>query len=198
LLRSIRQDHNKQSSDMVVGILVYYVTFLIARCCASDISIGQDLELQSERDCVRACVAGGIWIPRGGCWLGCELGWDSSECYCREDLRPEASSILSSCIYTGFTTCADAYDYNAAVSIYDRYCTFTAPATVTATATQSAEPSPSNEPVTVTVTSSTPTETVFVSSQATRTSPSSQSEWFAVAILAGILGFACLLVPWHR
>ena len=114
---------------------------------------------------MRYCVGDGYGLVAG---LGCD-GSKGSSCFCAEHLRPDASSYLSSCLNSAYSTCHGSSDYGVATAVYDDYCHFTAPATVTAIAAPSAASpggSVNNQPVTVTVTS-TPLATAPARSTAT-------------------------------
>lgn len=117
---------------------------LLPATWAQAVSLASDKELAAQRNCVVICISGSydiknLWNAVGDCKV--------DSCFCRQDLRPVASSHLNWCINTAFSTCSNGVDYRSAASIYDRYCTFTAPATVEVTATASRRP---NDPITVT------------------------------------------------
>ncbi|KAF2687455.1 hypothetical protein K458DRAFT_295937 [Lentithecium fluviatile CBS 122367] len=133
--------------------------------------------LELERPCVQNCLGGANVVNNLEC-----ANVDS--CICRADIRPAASSYLQSCIETYFTTCSGGPDYTNAVSIYDRYCNFTAPATVVVTQTSGA--TWSNQPKTITTFTAPPTATVTVqSSSATFV----LGEWYLAVTLAGLAVF---------
>jgi hypothetical protein len=190
--------------------LTSLITSLIYRSIVSDaatISIGSDSDLTNQRDCVRDCIAG-CYSNWGPCDLVGVLGCgDSNSCFCHEDLRSSASSFLSACVYTQYTSCSDQTDYDDAASIYDRYCTFTAPATVTAHATSAAQSRDPNAPVTITIsnvatqivtTSSFATETVITTSSPSARTDSTSSERLFVLFAANLLGFVGVFVLWRR
>lgn len=171
------------------------VLLLIPLATTTDtISIAQYSGLQ-QRNCVYTCIAGSG--PGGHPDLQCAIGCqNANSCLCREDLRPTASSYLSSCIYTDFPSCSDAPDYSAAVSVYDNYCGFTGPATVLVTPTPtSAWNTAVNGVVTVTMTSG-PTVTVtMTSSSSSILSPSSFSELLYPAVSTNLICLALMTVP---
>lgn len=119
---------------------------LFASQVTAQISILSDTQLGNQRDCVRGCFG----------LLGHRALWDSigcpnaNSCLCRPDMRASASSRLSYCILTEWKTCTDGTDIGIATSIYDRYCSFTEPATVIVTPTPSAAGRSNSGPVTVT------------------------------------------------
>ena len=158
------------------------VIVAIRLVAATTISIGADSALQDVRDCVVNCISDGYG---GGIFdnIGCG---NSNECVCQERLRPAGTSFLSSCIYTRWTTCTDA-DYTSAASIYNRYCSFTGPATVIASATPTQNPD-INSVVTITTTSTPVYTTIIVSS--TSAPITSSGEWFK--LLSLVIGLALL------
>lgn len=151
---------------------------------AGSVTIQSISEVIEQRDCVRSCLGYGYGqkLPAA---LGCA---DSDSCICRANVRPYASSYIESCVQTAYTTCNDGVDYTIAVSLYDGYCTFTAPATVVVTQTPDA--TWNNQPQTVTLFTSPPTATVTVFSS--DAAPSS-SEWFLAVAVASL---AVLFVDW--
>ncbi|KAH8585718.1 hypothetical protein B0O99DRAFT_646356 [Bisporella sp. PMI_857] len=158
------------------------ISCVIPACSSTSISIGDEPILKTQRSCVVKCVGrGDCTFGDDICGVAVQLGCaGSNECFCRSDLRPSASSFLSSCIYTAFTTCADTVDYVATASIYDNYCSFTAPATTTATATGTFSTANGNAPVTATVSSS----------SAVQPSSSTDRECLALFVCGGRLGFS--------
>ncbi|OCL00702.1 uncharacterized protein K441DRAFT_650126 [Cenococcum geophilum 1.58] len=157
--------------------LFLLVLLLIPLATTDTISIAQYSGLLQQRNCVYTCIVGS---GLGGhqdlqCAIGCQ---NANSCLCREDLRPTASSYLSSCIYTDFPSCSDAPDYSAAVSIYDNYCNLTEPATVIVTPTStSALNTAVNDVVTVTTTGGPTVTATMTSSSSSILSPSSSSEF---------------------
>lgn len=168
-------------TNLFVSLLILLLSF--SPTTAQTVSLGADRELLQQRlqqrDCVVDCLAysGGLWGA-----IGCS---DQNSCLYRADLRPAGSSYLESCIYTAYSTCSNGVDYTAAVNIYDRYCTFTAPATVVVTATPLVPVTRDNRPVTVTYFTSAPTVTVASSDGSSKTM--GESEWVFVATVASLV-----------
>ncbi|KAF2117111.1 hypothetical protein BDV96DRAFT_644545 [Lophiotrema nucula] len=118
----------------VLNFLIF-VSFFLQPTAAAEVvtlSLVDDPGLSQQRDCVQKCLDGGGY---DGDTLWYELGCTNDSCFCREDLRPSASSIVKSCLVTKWLSCTQSADYSAAISIYDRYCSFTAPAVISAEAT---------------------------------------------------------------
>jgi len=172
------------------------VLLLIPLATTTDtIPIAQYSGLSQQRNCVYTCIAGSGpgGYPDLQCAIGCQ---NANSCLCREDLRPTASSYLSSCIYTDFPSCSDAPDYSAAVSIYDNYCGFTEPATVLVTSTPtSALNTAVNGVVTVTMTSGPTVMVTMTSSSSSILSPSSFSELLYPAASTNLICLALMTVP---
>ncbi|KAH7092284.1 hypothetical protein FB567DRAFT_235494 [Paraphoma chrysanthemicola] len=148
-------------------------------------NIISDSDLARQRDCVRLCFGYNFQVPIWGA-IGCP---DDDSCMCRPDLRPSASSRLSYCILTQYKTCSDGTDIAMATSIFNRYCSFTGPATVIVTPTPTNAGQSFGGPVTVTaavrtVFTSAPTVTVLSSRpQSSGTSlhvANAPAEWFLV------------------
>lgn len=136
------------------------------------ISLLKDEALLQQRDCVRYCLGGEDNFEDLQNFLGCP---DTNVCLCREDIRPSASAALETCIRSVYTTCKSGTDYEAAASIYDRYCSFTAPASAKADPTQT-----DSGTATVTKFTSAPTVTVSKSSSSNQVSSPSSSEWIFI------------------
>ncbi|KAH7068335.1 hypothetical protein BKA63DRAFT_112281 [Paraphoma chrysanthemicola] len=154
-------------------------------------NILSDAVLSIQRDCVQWCFGGYTYIWKA---VGCP---QDDTCMCRPDLRGAASSRLSSCILTEWKTCSDGTDIAIATSIFNRYCSFTGPATVFVTPTPTAGGGSNGGPVTVTVPAtgpavrtvftSAPTVTVLTRPQSSGTSPrvaNPPTDW--------LLGFAIM------
>ena|SRR5947207_97087 len=129
------------AENLAILLFMWLISSSTYQISAQTVSLGSDVDLLQQRNCVQICMAG------SGAGLGHEniiqaVGCGDSNantCFCRGDLRIVASKYLSSCLTTDYSTCSGGLDYNAAVSIYDRYCSFTGPATVIATPTSTAE-----------------------------------------------------------
>lgn len=135
--------------------------FVFPLTLSQTVSITTDPALRDVRQCVVRCVAGGdAWHAPLYSELDCG---NSNSCFCQDRLRPQGSSYLSSCIFTDFSSCSEP-DYSSAVSIYNRYCSFTGPATVSASATPTSENTDVNGEVTVTETTTPIITTTSVSS----------------------------------
>lgn len=113
-------------------ILLWVLASLASRQCASaqTVSIGKDTALTEVRGCVSRCVTYNDFL---GYIHGIQYYLDCQKdgCLCRDQLRSSASFYFSSCIFTDNPACADSSDYADAVSIFDEYCHFTAPASTT-------------------------------------------------------------------
>lgn len=146
-----------QIRKIPISCSTWLILIVLPFITAQTVSLNSDSALLQQRDCVQYCMEG------SGAGFGHEdivqaVGCGQSRvdsCFCRADLRPQASSYLSSCLYTDVHSCSDPTDYSAAISIYNAYCTFTAPETVTATPTSASDNTAANGVVTVTVTTST-------------------------------------------
>jgi hypothetical protein len=170
---------------------------------AQKVSIASDAGLLQQPDCVQVCMAGsgaGTGHENIVQAVGCGSS-DANSCFCGADLRISASNYLSSCLTTDFSACAGGSDYTAAVSIYDRYCSFTGPATAIVTPTPTSGNSDINNIVTVTV-SSGPTVTVSSGPAATVTTsstssllPPSVSELLIIVAFTNMLCFAGITIP---
>lgn len=136
---------------------------------AATVSITTQRILSAQRNCVSACIAGGYGMKNIIDGVGCG---NDNDCLCKAGVTSAASSWLSFCITTAFTTCADGDEYASAVSIYDNYCRSTGPASVSATPTDSGQ-TELVQTVTVTTTS-TPFITIQ-SSDSSTTTPTSES-----------------------
>ncbi|ERF71967.1 hypothetical protein EPUS_06526 [Endocarpon pusillum Z07020] len=178
---------------------LWLLTLLFNLVTAQTVSIAKDAGLLAQRDCVQICI-GGTGAGTGHENLLQAVGCGNSNadsCLCRADLRPPASQYLSSCLTTDFTTCSGSPDYTAAVSIYNRYCSFTGPAVVTATPTPTSATNDVNVNGVTTVTQTTaPTVTVVVSSSSSSSViQPSFGELGLIAVATGLLLLAKLAVP---
>lgn len=84
-------------------------------------SLARDVQLREQSDCVRKCLINRS--PNIVSALGCGSR-RAHACFCQTDRRPAATSYVSHCFATDYTTCVTAADYASALSIYDRYCGF--------------------------------------------------------------------------
>lgn len=145
--------HVRQVSIISFFILHHFIWSTVA-------NILSDSDLAIQRGCVRNCFGHNYNIALWDA-VGCP---DNDSCMCRPDLRASASNRLSYCILTYYKTCSDGTDIAIATSIFNRFCSFTAPATVFVTPTPSVAAQSDAGPVTVTIPASAPiTKTLFTS-----------------------------------
>jgi hypothetical protein len=175
----------------------WFVLIILPLIAAQTISLGSDSAILQQRDCVQYCIGTSGYLVET---LGCSKARLDS-CLCRADLRPGASSYITYCLST--RSCANPTDYNAAVSIYNRYCTFTEPATVTATPTSGSDNTAANGLVTVTVTSTGPTVKVtstgptvkIATSTSSHTTPPTLGELLHLAGWTVLLFLGVIAIP---
>ena len=163
---------------MLRGLFAVLAFFIYTGAQSQSVSITTDSALSAAAQCVEWCIAGQGLHPNIVDGVFCN---NDNSCFCRDQNRPVAASYLSSCLTTDYTQCANSGDYSTAISIYNRYCSFTGPATVIATATSTDQGDDVNSVVTVTTTS-TPVITMQ-SSDSSTFSPTSES-----AVLASVFG----------
>lgn len=80
-------------------------------------SVRSMAEFSSMRPCAQNCVQGNNDFSNS---MGCDSNNDY--CYCREDLRPTASKILSGCVNSACAT--NSLDMSWAFRVYSDYCSF--------------------------------------------------------------------------
>ena len=153
----------------------------------NSVTITEGAAIRAARICVRSCVDS---LTFG---IGC-YGAEGDSCLCAENLRPDGSRYLSSCLDR--STCDNPSDYGVATAVYDSYCKFTGPATVTATASPAGAESSNagNGPVTVTITSSQPTVTVR-STASSFTSPAGTGKLLVAAALTAVACLVPMVLP---
>lgn len=101
---------------------------------AQTVSLKDHPSLEQQRNCVINCLGSNV-VANVGCG-----NKQAHACFCAEAIRPDVSSFLSSCMRKA-TSCREPTYYNAAASIFDDYCGFTAAAVeATPTATDNDEP----------------------------------------------------------
>ncbi len=160
-------------------------------------SIAGSNPYNQQRACIKACLWG---FPAGGdlsIQLGCSAPW-VNECYCRADLKPAASSILSKCVYSQCGQSATV-DVSLALSVYDGYCTTALPgiAAVSATTTLADPNSPTVTVVIVTTSTTSPAGTSFGNAAATAAGElaSLLGIWLLLILFLSALAVRCRLIP---
>lgn len=109
-------------------LVIYLLSFSVspARTQSDLVSIQSVPAYQTQRPCMQSCLYGGCnaYYVDIGCLIGCgrDVGGNYlNACYCRTDLAPTASSLISSCA-TASCGGGAAYDASAGVSLYASYC----------------------------------------------------------------------------
>ena len=95
------------------------------------LSIQRDPQYSQLRICAQTCVDKGNYNGDLEGELECGDSKILNACFCREDLRPKATTFLSSCIVSrcGYNN----QDVTSALKLYDGYCSFKPPPTTTTT-----------------------------------------------------------------
>jgi len=105
---------------------------------AATLSIQRDPQYSALRICAQTCVDKGNNNSDLEGELECGDTKILNACFCREDLRPKATTFLSSCI---ISRCGyNKQDVTSALKLYDGYCSFKplpSPTSVSATTTKS-------------------------------------------------------------
>ncbi|KAH8903553.1 hypothetical protein BR93DRAFT_961609 [Coniochaeta sp. PMI_546] len=167
-----------------------------ATAVAQTVSILDDFDLRRQPDCVKYCMMGGNIHGDIIAALGCGTSrYDS--CFCRAEYRSVASHYISSCLTSDVQSCTYPAEYSDAVSIYNRYCSFTGPATVVVVTTETPDNTAANGQVTVTVTTG-PTVTVHTSSSSSKTMLPSTLLLLAPVGLVACLSWGMAVMSLHR
>jgi hypothetical protein len=111
---------------MYFVISIYFLVAAVYHATAQ-ISAAQTLYSEKSFNSLRTCAIGCFEMYYGtwGCCndilspeLGCPLPYPNS-CFCRTDLQPVASSIISKCVSSA---CQNTIDVDSAVGVYIGYC----------------------------------------------------------------------------
>ena len=150
------------------------------------LSISQDAYFKQLRMCAQVCVNDDTTNDDLEGLRGCSDTVIYDSCFCREDLRSQATSFFSSCIYKrcSFTDAG----FNSVTSIYDRYCKFSAAAQQDGLATSTI--TSGTTPTVVIIT----TKTAGVDRESAGTAPTAAMKLLLLP-LAVVMATYCSFIP---